>query len=585
MSRGAPRSRTRRLGKQAAYAIAERLPAGTRDGFLEVARAVGSYFRGDGGASSDGGEPATRYREPRVSGRLFGRAALALERGDLDAALEQTADLVRRYPTSARVLDLRGRVLGKSGELTERAAVLHRRHSLTGDPLGVEQERGVLARVVETTPGWLPHLPGPAERLEPAGDDIVLHLLKASVPYATTGFTMRQRYNFIAAMQAGVRPVGVTELGFPRALGVTSFPRFEELDGIPHYHLDLGPTYPTDRPVDLLLADQAALIARVVREVRPAVIHASSGHRGYELALVGLALRRRFGIPLVYEVRSFFDASWTTDESLHGRAEQSDRRFETETRTMLAADHVLTIAEAMRDEIIERGIAPERVSVVPNSVDVDVFTPRPPDPALQARYGLEGMFTFGYVSNIDHPREGHELLLDATRVLRARGRRVRCLIVGDGTRAEEVRGYARQIGVGDDAVFTGLVPHDEVPGHYALMDVFVVPRRDERFARVVTPLKPYEALAMARPMILTDLPAHREIAAPDERGLVVPPADPEALADAIERLMDDPALAARIGENGRAWVAGNRRWSDNGPRFREAYRRALERSRAPGWPD
>src|SRR5262249_51624267 len=153
------------------------------------------------------------------------------------------------------------------------------------------------------------------------------------------------------------------------------------------------------------------------------------------LALVGLALRKYLGVPLVYEVRSFFDGSWTVDERLQDQGEQYQRRFDTETRTMLAADHVLTIAEAMRDEIIERGIPPERVTVVPNGVDVDVFTPTAPDPDLQRRYGLEGSFTFGYVSNIDHPREGHELLVEATRELLGRGRRVRCLIVGDGTRA------------------------------------------------------------------------------------------------------------------------------------------------------
>src|SRR5262249_13132948 len=149
----------------------------------------------------------------------------------------------------------------------------------------------------------------------------------------------------------------------------------------------------------------------------------SSGHRGYEYALVGQALRAHLGIPLVYEVRSFFEASWTADEELQEQGEQYERRFETETRTMQAADHVLTIAEAMRDEIIQRGIEPDRVSVVPNAVDVDIFKPMPADPELQRRHGLEGVFTFGYVSNIDHPREGHELLVEATKILLGRGRR------------------------------------------------------------------------------------------------------------------------------------------------------------------
>src|SRR6185503_21224667 len=156
-------------------------------------------------------------------------------------------------------------------------------------------------------------------------------------------------------------------------------------------------------------------------------------------------------------------------------------------------------------------------------------------------------YTFGYVSLIDHPREDHELLMDATRELRRRGRPGSCLIIGDGKRRAELERYAQRTGAAKDVVFTGHVPHDEVASHYALLDAFVVPRKDERAARMVTPLKPYEALAMARPMVIADLPALTEIAAPDERGLVFPAGDAAGLATALERLIDDPALGARIG--------------------------------------
>jgi glycosyltransferase involved in cell wall biosynthesis len=124
-------------------------------------------------------------------------------------------------------------------------------------------------------------------------------------------------------------------------------------------------------------------------------------------------------------------------------------------------------------------------------------------------------------------------------------------------------------------VFTGRVPHDQVRGHYALLDAFVVPRRDERAARTVTPLKPYEALAMERPLVVADLPALTEIAAPDERGLAFRAGDADALASAIERLMDDPDLGRRIGTAGRAWVARERTWAANGPRYRAVYDQVL----------
>jgi glycosyltransferase involved in cell wall biosynthesis len=225
----------------------------------------------------------------------------------------------------------------------------------------------------------------------------------------------------------------------------------------------------------------------------------------------------------------------------------------------------------MRDEIIERGVDPARVTVVPNGVDSATFTPRAADPGLRRRYGLEGTFTFGYVSNLDHPRENQELLIDAVRELRSRGRRVRCLIVGDGRRREELERHAREAGVRGDVLFTGRIAHDEVPSHYALLDAFVVPRADERAARMVTPLKPYEAMAMARPVVVADLPALVEIVAPESRGLRFRTGDAGDLATTLERLIDDPALAERIGTAGREWVTRERSWAANAARFREVY--------------
>jgi glycosyltransferase involved in cell wall biosynthesis len=388
---------------------------------------------------------------------------------------------------------------------------------------------------------------------------------------------MRSRYNLLAARDAGLRPVVVTNLGFPRLLGVTQFPLVEDIDEIPHHRLDLGRYRPVDRPFDQVLDDQAWLTAGVARDVRPMLIHAGSGHRGYETALVGAALRAHIQRPLVYEVRSFFESTWSADPSWNERGEQYARRYAAESRAMQSADHVITIAEAMRDDIAGRGVDPSRITVIPNGVDAETFRPEPPDPELRRRLGLEGRFAFGYISNLDHPRENQELLIAATAILLRRGRAVTCLIVGDGKRRKTLEGIARQAGVGTNVVFTGRVPHDAVRGHYAVLDAFVVPRRDERAARTVTPLKPYEAMAMERPLVVADLPPLTEIAAPDERGLAFAVGDAHALAATLERLIDDPALAARIGAAGREWVARERSWSANGPRLRAVYDEVLAR--------
>jgi glycosyltransferase involved in cell wall biosynthesis len=562
--------RARRIGEGLIRGVAGRLSPERAAALLTGARAGYALVTGRQARGS------STYREPRIDERAYALAERTLVDGDAPAALEAVDTLAARYPASVRVLRLRRDVLIRMGDLPGRAETLHRMHLLDDAHEWHDGERRTLGRLVETTPGWLPRLPGPPRPLEPASDTVVLHLLKESRPHLTNGFTMRSHYNLVAQRNAGLDPVVVTALGFPRLLGGIDVQSLELVDGIPHHRLDLGPSYALDRPVDELLQVQALLSARVARTVRPAVIHASSGHRGFEHALVGLALREQFARPLVYEVRSFFESVWSDDDDWSEQGEHYRRRFDTETRAMQSADHVITIAESMRAEIAERGVDPERVTVVANGVDAEVFTPRPPDAEVRRRYGLEGAFTFGYVSSLDHPRENQELLIEVTRILLGRNRQVRCLIVGDGRRREDLEALASRSGVGGNVVFTGRVPHDEVPAVYSVIDAFVVPRRDERAARMVTPLKPYEALAMERPLVVADLPALLEIAEPEVRGLAFRAGDAGALADVLERLMDDPALGERVGRAGREWVARERSWRANGTRFADVYRQVLE---------
>jgi glycosyltransferase involved in cell wall biosynthesis len=446
----------------------------------------------------------------------------------------------------------------------------------------------IAGRLAETTPGWLPRLSGPPDPLEPADPGLILHVLKSSVPEAQSGYTLRSQYSLLSQRAAGLRPVAVTSLGFPRrTMPVTPDPEIaavELVDEIEHYRLDAGPDYPYDGPVDRVLLDTVARLEPIVRELRPAILQAHSGYRGYENALVALALGEHLGLPVVYEVRGFLEAIWSVDTGsaeVDGLvSEQSERRSATEVRCMLASDAVVTIAETMRDEIVGRGVPAGRVHVIPNGVDVEAFRPAPPSPELRERYHLPpGRPTFGYISTLDHPREGVEVMISATAALLRRGRHVSCLVVGEGRRRQALEELADRQGVRDLVVFTGQVPHGEIAAHYALLDVFVVPRRDDRAARFVTPLKPFEAMAMARPIVVSALPALLELIddPAEPRGLAFPVDDAEGLAAAIERLLDDPDLARRLGEAGRSWVAAERTWAANGPRYRAVYDEVLER--------
>jgi glycosyltransferase involved in cell wall biosynthesis len=131
---------------------------------------------------------------------------------------------------------------------------------------------------------------------------------------------------------------------------------------------------------------------------------------------------------------------------------------------------------------------------------------------------------------------------------------------GDGKARAALEALAADLELGSAAVFAGRIEQADVPAHYGLLDLFALPRRDLEVCRAVTPLKPFEALATATPMVASDLPALREIVEASGGGRVVEPESPEALAAAILELEDDPAERQRLAAAAREYaVATNSR--------------------------
>jgi glycosyltransferase involved in cell wall biosynthesis len=296
--------------------------------------------------------------------------------------------------------------------------------------------------------------------------------------------------------------------------------------------------------------------ARLVERLRPAVLHA---HSKYLNAQVALALRDRFGLPVVYEVRGFLEETWRSRG--HNPFTDAYRLArEAETHCMSAADAVVTLAESMRAEIVGRGVDPERVVIVPNAVD-DAFLGESPDATqLRRRLGIEpDEVVVGTVTTVND-YEGLDTLVDAVAMLRARRRQARLLVVGGGPALSALRNRAADRGLGGAAVFTGAIPYADVRRYYAAIDVFAVPRADTPVTQLVTPLKPLEAMASGRPVVASDLAPLREIVNPGQTGAIARAGDPDSFAAAIEPLLSDVAYRARMGAAGRRWVTEHRTW-------------------------
>ena len=398
----------------------------------------------------------------------------------------------------------------------------------------------------------------------------VLHMVNDALPTTSAGYTIRTHEIVLAQKAAGLDPHVVTRCGFPVTQGTLDGRRLVTLDGIP-YHRLLPWRLPSraDKAAGLALE----MAARLTEQLRPAVLHAASN---YVNAVVALAIGKRYGLPVVYEVRGFWEDTWLSrhpDSEKMASSELYQRSRDLETRCMLAADLVVTLGEAMREEIVARGVPADKVLIVPNAVSEDFLQPLPDAGALRKELGIKpDERVIGEVSTLV-PHEGIGTLLQATRLLKDRGLPVRALIVGDGPERPALQRQAADLGLGEAVIFTGRVPAAKVREFHALLDVFVVPRTPDRVCQLVTPLKPVEAMASGLCVVTSDVRALAEIIKPDVTGALTIPQDPVALADSLELLVCSPDIRKKLGDNAREWVARDRTWAHNAARYRDAYAR------------
>src|SRR5262249_18004778 len=132
----------------------------------------------------------------------------------------------------------------------------------------------------------------------------------------------------------------------------------------------------------------------------------------------------------------------------------------------------------------------------------------------------------------------------------------------------------------DRVTFVGQVPPTSVPRYWSLADVVVLPRKPFKVCKVVSPLKPFEAMAMSKVVVLSDLPVMREIVQDGETGLLCRPEDPAHIAEILERLAASPQLRDRLGKDARKWILEKRTWAANVDRLKEIYRRVAGRGMA-----
>ena len=347
----------------------------------------------------------------------------------------------------------------------------------------------------------------------PAAPQRILHVLNYAWPYID-GYTVRSM-GIVAAQRR--------HLDLDIAVAVSPFTPFPTATDRDFVTDDWGPDVQIDatryaeggphrvgrleRPAMGLAPATSALFRRelagITRRLRPDVIHA---HHPHYIASTALDLARDFGLPSAYEIRCF-NGDYDLDRD--DRYSQMRGRYQNrlEERLCRRASAVVTISDGLARRIVGGGTPEDKVFVVRNSVNTDLFTPKGRRAPLGEELSIGYATTFEQIENLD--------LLHSTARLRSRlaaqNRSLRVTIAGTGRDWERIRRLTQELGLADTVHLPGFVPYGQMPAFYHDLDLFVVPRGHTPVAQDTTPLKPLEALATGLPVLVSDLPAMREL--------------------------------------------------------------------------
>lgn len=397
----------------------------------------------------------------------------------------------------------------------------------------------------------------------------ILHVLDHSLPLHS-GYTFRTLSILKAQRAMGWETFHVT--GEKQASGE----QLEEtVNDWTFFRTPKGGSYLSRLPVLNQVAVINSLTQRlfeIVPQVKPDILHAHSPSLN---GIAALRVARKLKIPLVYEVRAF----WEDAAVDHGTSTEWGMRYRLtralENYAMHHADAITTICEGLRGDIISRKIASEKVTVIPNAVDLENFEMiQSTDGELRNSLGLTNRQVVGFIGSF-YAYEGLTVLLQALPWMLADNSDIRLLLVGGGPQEAELRQLANELKIADKVVFTGRVPHEQVQRYYSIIDVLVYPRLSMRLTDLVTPLKPLEAMAQGKLLAASDVGGHRELIRDGHNGVLFKTNDPRSLAEKVNALLQAPARWPALRQAGREYVETERNWVRSVAGYRPVYQELL----------
>ncbi len=385
----------------------------------------------------------------------------------------------------------------------------------------------------------------------------ILHVLDHSIPLHS-GYTFRTFQILSEQRKLGYETIHVTGIKH-----IAPYQDQETVDGLDFYRTKVGSDFLAKMPIInqwYVVKTLEKRVEEIARRENPDIIHA---HSPVLNGLAALRVGRKLGIPVHYEIRAF----WEDAAVGNGTGTEGDIKYnltkKMETYVVENVDSVTTICDGLKQDLITRGIPEDKVTLIPNAVDISKFSgPQEPNAELQQKLGLNGMAVLGFIGSF-YDYEGLDILLNAMQGVLGRVPNACLLLVGGGPMDDMLKAQADKLNLGDRVIFTGRVPHDKVQDYYNLVDIFVYPRKKMRLTDLVTPLKPLEAMAQHKLVAASDIGGHRELIEDGKTGMLFEPDNPLALAKKIGELVERKDEWPEFHQAGRSYVDQVRNWRNS----------------------
>ncbi len=297
----------------------------------------------------------------------------------------------------------------------------------------------------------------------------------------------------------------------------------------------------------------SSTIAGLLRAKRPDVIIATSPPLTVATTMRWLSLFRRR--PAVFEVRDLWPES-AIDTGVIQPGRLANMLYKLEAKAYRRAKWINVLTPAFEQALIERkGVAPEKISMIPNGADLDIMTPGPLDNHVRAELGLTGKFVVSYFGAHGRANKVGQLL-DVAEKLKDPHPDVRLMLVGDGMEKPGVVEDAKKRGL-DNVVFVDAVPKDRVCDYINASDACTaVLMRNDTF-KTVYPNKVFDYMCCKKPIIIGIDGVARKLVEDAGAGYFAEPENADAFIDALLRLKNNPDEMRRMGDSGHAYAAGH----------------------------